>query len=327
MPANRVFMNVDHKLAIIIPAYKISYFRQSIESVANQTCKDFTLYIGEDASPHNFTEIVNFYRDKINIVYQRFEKNLGGEDLVGHWNRCINMIQKEEWIWLFSDDDIMGDNCVQRFYEHIENNDGNSLLHFNLQVINEKSLNIFKIRKFASHYSTEQYFSAVLNRKVDSTVVEYIFNRQLFKRVNGFQSFDLAWSSDTATWIKLSVFGGICTIEDAIVKWRFSTLNISSMSADRTFVLRKVQAGVAYLKWGSQFFEENNLVDNTSGIEKARWLLICIVYTPALSVKEKYKLIIDSLNSLNLEKLRSQVLIIWLFEELKKKFKAAIFYK
>ena len=39
------------ELAIVIPAYKIMYFDQALSSIANQTCKDFTLYIGDDSSP------------------------------------------------------------------------------------------------------------------------------------------------------------------------------------------------------------------------------------------------------------------------------------
>src|ERR1035437_7012722 len=155
-------MNSNHKLAIIIPAYKIEFFKESIESIANQTCKDFTLYIGDDASPSDFNEIINAYKDKINIIYRRFEKNLGGKDLVAHWNRCIDMIQNEEWIWLFSDDDLMEYNCVELFYTHINKFKEDSLLHFNLHVINEKNTEIYKTKKFESHYSAAEFFSKVI---------------------------------------------------------------------------------------------------------------------------------------------------------------------
>lgn len=41
------------KLAIVIPYYKIDYFEETIKSVAQQTDRNFMLYIGNDKSPDN----------------------------------------------------------------------------------------------------------------------------------------------------------------------------------------------------------------------------------------------------------------------------------
>lgn len=63
--------------------------QQTLDSVAAQTDKDFTVYIGDDASPHDLKNIVYLYQDKLDIVYYRFETNLGGQDLPGHWNDAL----------------------------------------------------------------------------------------------------------------------------------------------------------------------------------------------------------------------------------------------
>jgi glycosyltransferase involved in cell wall biosynthesis len=107
-------------LAIIIPAYKIDFFKDTLDSLARQTCKDFTVYIGDDCSPDDFKSLIAEYKDKIHIVYCRFDENLGGKDLVGHWKRCIDLTQNEPWLWLFSDDDVIGERCVELFYKEIE---------------------------------------------------------------------------------------------------------------------------------------------------------------------------------------------------------------
>lgn len=69
-------MAKQNNLAIVIPAYKSTFLAAALDSVAAQTCQDFTLYIGDDCSPHNLVEIVDRYRDKINLVYKRFDTNL-----------------------------------------------------------------------------------------------------------------------------------------------------------------------------------------------------------------------------------------------------------
>ena len=80
---------MEEKIAIVIPAYKCRFLRQTLDSIVVQTCRSFTVYIGDDASPQNLKEIVSDYADKMNIVYRRFDTNLGGVDLPGHWDRCI----------------------------------------------------------------------------------------------------------------------------------------------------------------------------------------------------------------------------------------------
>ncbi len=78
------------ELAIVIPAYKIIYFEQVLISIANQTNRNFHLYVGDDASPDDFISLINKYKNKIDITYVRFENNLGKNDLVSHWERCID---------------------------------------------------------------------------------------------------------------------------------------------------------------------------------------------------------------------------------------------
>lgn len=126
-------MTGQNSLAIVIPAYKSTFLAAALESIAAQTCKDFTLYVGDDCSPNPIGEIVDRYWDKINLVYKRFDTNLGGKDLVAQWERCIDMTQGEEWLWLFSDDDVMEEKCVEEFYKTIQCKPDAGLVHFNVK--------------------------------------------------------------------------------------------------------------------------------------------------------------------------------------------------
>ena len=58
------------KLAIVIPAYKDLFLEDTLTSIANQTCKNFTLYVGDDNSPHDLYKIVRMFEQKIDIVYK-----------------------------------------------------------------------------------------------------------------------------------------------------------------------------------------------------------------------------------------------------------------
>ena len=53
------------------------YIRGSIESILNQTFKDFELYIIDDCSSDNSWDIIQEYKDD-RIIAIRHEKNEGG---------------------------------------------------------------------------------------------------------------------------------------------------------------------------------------------------------------------------------------------------------
>lgn len=53
------------KIAIIVPAYKRRFLQATLNSIAQQSCKNFILYIGDDASPENLEPIVRSYEHTI----------------------------------------------------------------------------------------------------------------------------------------------------------------------------------------------------------------------------------------------------------------------
>lgn len=68
-------------MAIVIPAYKGRFLKETLDSIAVQAHKDeFVLYIGDDASPERLDKIVESYQNKVNLVYHRFSENMGGKD-------------------------------------------------------------------------------------------------------------------------------------------------------------------------------------------------------------------------------------------------------
>lgn len=125
-------------LAIVIPAYKEAYFHQALQSLANQTSKNFTVYIGDDASPFDLKSIADHFSQDLNISYTKFEKNTGARNLVNQWKRCIALSKNEKWLWLFSDDDIADPSCVENFYKILDQNqDRFDVYRFNTCVIDK----------------------------------------------------------------------------------------------------------------------------------------------------------------------------------------------
>ena len=69
-------------LAIVIPYYKLTFFEDTLASLAHQTDKSFKVYIGNDASPEDPLFLLNQYKGKFDFNYYKFENNLGSKSLV-----------------------------------------------------------------------------------------------------------------------------------------------------------------------------------------------------------------------------------------------------
>ncbi|HVS91706.1 MAG TPA: glycosyltransferase [Mucilaginibacter sp.] len=267
--------HIENKLAVVIPAYKIHFFKETLDSLAAQTNKNFTLYIGDDCSPCNFSELISKYAGIIDIVYKRFDKNLGGDDLVANWERCIDMVGEEEWVWLFSDDDTMAPCCVENFYKELTDGMPSMLYHFNVLRIDQEGKVIATETEYPAILRGTDFINKLINFEITSYVVEYIFNKGYFHQMGRFKNFDLAWGSDHATWFKLSFNGDIKTITDTNtkVRWRTSDFNITSINTDMALSLRKRQAELDFYKWLIDFFSKKSVHLPFSVFSATRWII------------------------------------------------------
>lgn len=222
------------ELAIVIPAYKQQFFDKTLNSLARQTNKNFTVYIGDDCSPSDLLGIVNRYKNSLCIYYTRFENNIGAENLVMQWNRCVSLTKDEKWICLFSDDDIMDENCVENFYRILENkNNDFDVCRFNTVTIDKNDLVLHHCPIGPEKESSESMAFYLLKGKRGNSMPDHIFSRDVYDKYGGFVFTEFAQGADWATSILFSSEKGIQIIPEAKVYWRYSGLNISSTASSQ----------------------------------------------------------------------------------------------
>ncbi|WP_417939632.1 glycosyltransferase [Flavobacterium sp. RS13.1] len=222
-------------LAIIIPYYKLAFFKETLISLTNQTDKRFKVFIGDDASPESPLDLLEKYKEKVDFVYHRFETNLGGFSLTQQWERCISFLGNEEWIMILGDDDVLESNVVEEFYKNlyvIEEKEIN-VVRFASQKINETSETISEVCK---HLEIEKAIDFLFTKK-RSSLSEYIFKKKEVLKT-GFKNFPLAWYSDVLAVFEFSNFGAIFSINDSIVYIRVSQFSISGSNLNEKLKLQ-----------------------------------------------------------------------------------------
>jgi len=198
-----------------------------LQSLANQTSKCFKVYIGDDASPENPSVLLEKYQGKFDFVYHRFDENLGGKSLPQQWKRCIALSANEEWIMVLGDDDVLGETVVESFYNNQDVFLGKTnVIRFASKKLFGKDIVDSSVFVHPEWESATAAFYRKFAKTTRSTLSEYIFSRASYLKF-GFYDYPLAWNSDDRAWLEFSDSKPIFTINESIVYFRLSDLNIS----------------------------------------------------------------------------------------------------
>lgn len=259
-------------LSIVIPAYKPDFLQKALQSIEDQTDKRFQVFIGDDASSSDLRAIAQPFLKRNGWEYFRFSKNLGNNNLVQHWNRCVEL-SSSQWVWLFSDDDKMSPDCVQTFYAELEKGHRANVLRFNLQIINENGDIIDQNLPTPKQVSAFELGKLRFTRQLLSSAVEYIFHRDSFEKEGGFVNFPFAWCSDDASWVAFARDLPIYTLPSGLVSWRMSKVNISSRGD--FYPKKKIEASIQFINWFNSRFPDQ--LDNVFRSEQLIWLRLQMV--------------------------------------------------
>jgi glycosyltransferase involved in cell wall biosynthesis len=295
-------------LAIIIPYYKLTFFNDTLKSLANQTDKRFKVYIGDDASIENPEVLINSYRDKFDFVYHRFEENLGSISLTKQWERCIELSKNEEWIMILGDDDYLEETVVSLWYENHHLFDKKTdVIRFATKMVVQKNNEISN--KF-EHPIWEKATDAYLrkfNHLTRSSLSEYIFSKKTFNKYH-FYNYPLAWNSDDQAWLDFSDNKSIFTINESVVYVRLSSSNISGKTDN--FLLKNNSQILFYkklIKEKLHYYEhtqrllflrryENDIL-KTRKLTSAEWIFLFVYYVKWFDYEDFKKILKRFLNT------------------------------
>lgn len=106
------------KISIIVPTYNVEqYIRKCLDSLVNQTSKDFVAYIINDGSPANEYAIANEYAEKYDFI-KSIKKENGGYGSV--LNYAFEMIDTP-YSLICDPDDYLVDHAIEHLLNLMEN--------------------------------------------------------------------------------------------------------------------------------------------------------------------------------------------------------------
>jgi glycosyltransferase involved in cell wall biosynthesis len=260
-----------NQLAILIPAYKPDFLAQSLKCLARQTDQRFAIYIFDDASPADIQGIARSILSARPFTFKRFEKNLGGTSLPQHWNRCVAETH-EPWLWLFSDDDLMDDNCVAAFHKFLETEAASAdIVRFDGWLVDAADKIIGPHTFEADRESWLEYAYGHLMGWRRLFMQQLVFRRSAFETMGGFLDLPLATAADDAALIAMARTKPVRQISRAKAYWRCSDKNITP---DRSLKKRseKFRAVLLFVWWLEKQLQaprEHLFADDAAAFQRA----------------------------------------------------------
>ncbi len=242
------------KFSFVLPAYKATYLQQAMQSILSQTYSDFELIVVDDCSPEDIEGIVSGYKDE-RISYFRNEKNIGGHDLVGQWNKCLSYAEGE-YVILATDDDLYAPEFLKTFVPLIWEYPSVDIFRARVLQVNSNNEILAIDRCYKQYLSSVEFYYHMLHG-MKGGIPQYIFRREALVNKGGFVNFPKAWASDDATALMMSG-NGVVTSQEHLVRFRNSGINISS---DSSLGTEKTKARLMFAEWLRNNVPENEIND------------------------------------------------------------------
>lgn len=207
------------KVTVLMSVYNgQKYLREAIDSILNQTFRDFEFLIINDGSTDRTAEILQSYHDpRIKIINN--EKNIG---LIESLNKGLELA-KCEYIARMDADDISMPNRLSTQYAYMKSNPDLAICASSYEQIDENGNTIKTIK---GYLGCEQlyYFLTFANFLAHSTV---LLKKSIVLKLKGYDD-RVLHAEDYDLWYRVSRVGKIIQTDEILLKLRIHQDRISS---------------------------------------------------------------------------------------------------
>jgi glycosyltransferase involved in cell wall biosynthesis len=209
---------VRPKVSICIPTYnRKGYLKETLESIAAQSYKDYEIVIVDDGSIDGTGEMVTNYGRDIRYYWQ---ENAG--DAAAR-NKLIELAQGR-YISFIDSDDLLLSDAIEMMVNAIETEYQDVVVYGNyLRIDEEGSPRGRSKRKLRSGYITRSLFEDIIVHPNGSMFPKRIFLHATFDT-------SLKVCSDYALWLRLSLKYRFIALPEPIFKRRRHSENVSNSS-------------------------------------------------------------------------------------------------
>lgn len=210
-------------VSVIIPNYNhAKYLEERIQSVLNQTYKDFEVIFLDDCSTDNSLDIINKYRDNPHVSQIIVNEQNSGSPFK-QWKKGL-LLAKGEIIWIAESDDTCETTFLEKLLKTQQENNAvlvfcHSIVINELGVIEENSWQDILSNSFTIEGKEfiDQY---LINRNIIQNTSSVIFNKNATTKALRQPFMELKSAGDWIFWIYIALEGSISYVNDSLNYYR-----------------------------------------------------------------------------------------------------------
>lgn len=209
------------RVSVVMPTFNCAlYVGRAVDSVLNQTYRDYELVVVDDGSTDNTADIVARYEDKITYCYQ----NNSGVSAAR--NRALKN-SGGEFIAYLDADDLWYPQKLERQIEFLDGHKECGLLHSEVSVIDEQNEIVHaRFNGETARAVPQGYCKDDLLRRCHIQTPTVIERRKCIEKIGGFDE-RLPITQDYMHWIMIALDGWAFGYIDeplAMYRWRAGSL-------------------------------------------------------------------------------------------------------
>lgn len=212
-------------VSVLMPVYNADkYLKEAINSILNQTFRDFELIVLNDASDDSSKEIILSFQDP-RIRYIENEENKG---LAFSRNRLLSEVKGEYIAWLDADD-IAYPTRLEEEHRFLEEHTDHAMVASWARIIDSEGK---PTGNFIKSYIPNEFLSALLlfvNYFVQSSVM---LRSSALPDVHYRQEFPP--TEDYELWVRIAARYPVAILAKTLVDYRIHTSNISSVQQQKS---------------------------------------------------------------------------------------------
>jgi glycosyltransferase involved in cell wall biosynthesis len=221
------------KVTVCTPVYNGSdYIAESIQSVLDQTYKNFNLIVCDNCSTDNTEEIVRNFNDP-RLTYVRNKKNIG---LVANHNRCLELADGEYVNFLHHDDIMLPDNLALKV-SILDEHPNVGLVHSGVLFMDKDGEQLDRTWSIAKNDYIEDgikvFEKYIMNMPVGASffIGAVLARRDCYLKIGNFNPL-LPSVIDNEMWMRFLLFFDVACIGKPLVIYRLHDEMASSSLGD-----------------------------------------------------------------------------------------------
>ena len=253
------------KISVIMACFNSIFFvSEAVESILNQTFRDFELILIDDGSSDSTLDIIRRYELKDNRIIVIEKQNTGAAD---SRNKGI-FLSRGDWIAILDSDDIALPMRLEEQFEYAAKNPGVLMVGSDCITIDKEGS---PIKKHSYPVNSLQLKNRLRRNMAFPPHSSVLYRADVVKRLGGFNT-RFVRSQDWDLWLRLAEEGQIACLNRPLVKIRKHSSNISYSEGGNTQSLYGFVAIICHFLRNKSFLDPSTSDDETDWRAFLAWV-------------------------------------------------------